>query len=110
MNDLVLFLIATSYTEPEIAPSLVATARDLEREMKKDTVGYFKMLLTPQIQSELENRPSIEELESKGVLCPLSFLPSRIDNDVAPSLASRAKSIEKEFKKDSVAILLFSSR
>lgn len=78
--------------------------------MKKDTVGYFKMLLTPQIQSELENRPSIEELESKGVLCPLSFLPSRIDNDVAPSLASRAKSIEKEFKKDSVAILLLSSR
>ena len=110
MNDPVLSFIATPHIEPEIAPSLVATARALEREMKKDTVGYFKFPLTPQIQSELENRPSVEELESKGVLCPLSFLPSRIDNDVAPSLASRAKSIEKEFKKDSVAILLFSSR
>ena len=108
-NDQVLALHTTSRIEPEIAPSLVATARALEREMKKDTVGYLRLLLTNQIQSELESRPSVEELESKGVLCSPSSLPSQIDNDVAPSLASRAKSIEKEFKKDSVPILLLSS-
>lgn len=90
-----------------IAPALQAKAHELEREMKKDSVWIFKIIWAHlQVHAELEKRHSVEEMESKGFIswsCVSTFF---IDTSVAPSLASRVKSVEKEMKKDSVLFSL----
>lgn len=52
-----------------MAPALCATAKQLEKEMKKDTVDICVYLKSARrLGHGLDDRPTIQEMEAKGLL------------------------------------------
>ena len=51
--------------------------------------------------------PPLRRWRPRAISVKQGFLPHSAENEIAPSLASRAKSIEKEMKKDVVATPYF---